>query len=208
MPLFYQEHPREDIRFAIWHITEQEDFFLQKVPLRKIIQHPNKRKQHLAGRYLLSFLVPDFPVRDILVADSRKPFLKDEKYHFSISHCGDYAAAIVSKNSRVGIDIEIFDQKIIRIQHKFLNDNERAFIGQSEQPSLEYYTTLWCAKEAIYKWYSYGKVNFKENILLAPFSLNAAGQFKGRFIKENIDASLLVKYRLFEKISMTWVTEG
>jgi len=208
MPLFYQDQPSEDIRLAIWHIREEESFFLSQVTLSKQIQHPHKRKQHLAGRYLLCHLAPDFPLSEIAIADSRKPYLKDEKYHFSISHCGDYAAAIVSKTTRVGIDIEIFDDKVLRIQHKFLSEKERAFAGQDNDQSLALYTTLWCAKEAIYKWFSFGKVNFKENIHLAPFSLKNEGSFSGHFDKGNLSASLLVRYRLFQKLSMTWVTEG
>lgn len=207
MPLFYLEQPTDDIRLAIWKIDEEPDFFLKKVPLSKEIQHPHKRKQHLAGRYLLTILAPDFPLSEIAIADSRKPYLKDEKYHFSISHCGDYAAAIISKTKRVGIDIEIFDQKVLRIRQKFLSEQEDAFFQKNHDLSLELYTTLWCAKEAIYKWFSFGKVNFKKNILIAPFSFYKEGSFSGRFSKGELNASLHVRYRLFEKISMTWVSD-
>ena len=96
MPLFYQHNINESTKLAIWHITEAEDFFLEKVPLKRDVSHPQKRLQHLAGRYLLTELFADFPLEEILIADTRKPFLADEKYHFSISHCGQYAAAIVS----------------------------------------------------------------------------------------------------------------
>lgn len=63
----------------------------------------------------------------IKVADTRKPFLEDEAYHFSISHCDDYAAAIVSKTGRVGVDVETPSFKIDRIKKKFLNENELSF---------------------------------------------------------------------------------
>jgi len=206
MPLFYQDRPIEDISLAIWHIQEEEAFFLKKVPLSKEIQHPHKRKQHLAGRYLLSFLAPDFPLSEIAIADSRKPYLTGDKYHFSISHCGDYAAAIISTSKRVGIDIEIFDKKVIRIQHKFLNNEELEFTLQNYPGNLSLYTTLWCAKEAIYKWFSFGKVNFKENIRLSAFSLKNKGSFPARFLNEQLAAKLLVRYQLFQDLSMTWVS--
>src|SRR6476661_7771594 len=105
MPIFYQHEVDNDCRLAVWHITEDEAFF--DVPLQRAITHPHKRLQHRAGRYLLRHLFPDFPLELILVADTRRPFLENEAYHFSVSHCGDYAAAIVSRNRRVGIDIEI-----------------------------------------------------------------------------------------------------
>jgi phosphopantetheinyl transferase len=48
----------------------------------------------------------------VLIADTRKPFLPNEAYHFSISHCGDFAAAIASKVSRVGVDVELVTAKV------------------------------------------------------------------------------------------------
>ncbi len=106
MPLFYQHNINESTRLGIWHIEEDEAFFLKRVPLKRDVSHPLKRLQHLAGRYLLTELFPDFPLDEILIADTRKPYLADEQYHFSISHCGTFAAAIVSTRHRVGIDVE------------------------------------------------------------------------------------------------------
>ncbi len=98
MPLFYQHNINQTAKLAVWNITEPEDFFLKKVRLQKEIHHPHKRLQHLAGRYLLQLLNPGFPLHLIEIADSNKPLLANEEFHFSISHCGDFAAAIVSEN--------------------------------------------------------------------------------------------------------------
>jgi len=82
MPLFYQHNINQDTKLGIWHIEEPESFFLEKVPLKRDVSHPSKRLQHLAGRYLLSYLFPDFPLEEIQIADTRQPFLANEKYHF------------------------------------------------------------------------------------------------------------------------------
>src|SRR5215211_2954663 len=124
MPIFYQQDIDDSTKLAIWKIEEEEPFFLKSVPLQREITHPHKRLQHLAGRYLLKYLFPDFPTELIRIADTRKPFLEDEAYHFSISHCGDFAAVIVSSKCRVGIDVEIISGKVARIQHKFLSEEE------------------------------------------------------------------------------------
>ena len=97
MPVFFQQQINENTRLGIWKIEETEDFFKGNVPLHRDVTHPHKRLQHLAGRFLLQFLFPGFPYELIQIADTRKPFLPGEEFHFSISHCGDYAAAIVSK---------------------------------------------------------------------------------------------------------------
>ena len=75
MPLFYQHNINETSKLAVWHITEPENFFLEKVQLQKEISHPHKRLQHLAGRYLLQLLHPGFPFHLIEIAESNKPLL-------------------------------------------------------------------------------------------------------------------------------------
>jgi 4'-phosphopantetheinyl transferase EntD len=205
MALFYQEDLTTDTKLAIWHIQEEESFFLEKVPLSKAIIHPHKRKQHLAGRFLLLHLFADFPLEEILIADSRKPYLQTERYHFSISHCGDYAAAIVSRTQRVGVDIEIFTRKVIRVQQKFLNQKELNFMN-NHPDSIKLATTLWCAKEAIYKWFSFGRVNFKENILLEAFDFKKDGIIASRFLKDKKETNLETKYKIFHNLSLAFVS--
>ncbi len=82
MPLFYQHNINQDTKLGIWHIEEPESFFLEKVPLKRDVTHPFKRRQHLAGRYLLSYLFPDFPVEEIRIADTRQPFLAGDRLSF------------------------------------------------------------------------------------------------------------------------------
>jgi phosphopantetheine--protein transferase-like protein len=180
MPLFYQHTINADTKLGIWRIEEEESFFLKDIPLQRNITHKHKRLQHLAGRYLLPILFPDFPLEEILIADTRKPFLPTDKYHFSISHCGEFAAAIVSNKSRVGIDIELITPRIENIAHKFLNDLEKNFFTEDYKQFLdqwnlkdkvytEYLTLMWSAKEAIYKWYGEGGIDFSEHIQLLKF---------------------------------------
>jgi len=219
MPLFYQHNINQETKLGIWHIGEPESFFLEKVPLKKEVSHPYKRLQHLAGRYLLSFLFPDFPVEEIRIADTRQPFLASEKYHFSISHCGQYAAAIVSRNSRVGVDIELISSRIEVVAQKFLNEEESHFFNEDyalflEQWGLrgrvhqEFLTLIWSAKEAIFKWYGRGELDFKKHMKLEG-SINMEGDWmklpfafeKGRMMH------LAVEGRIFdeEALTLAWV---
>jgi phosphopantetheinyl transferase len=165
MPIFFQQDIDSHTKLGVWKIEEDENFFLRKVSLQRTITHPHKRLQHLAGRFLLQYLFPDFPLSLIQIADTRKPFLEDEAYHFSISHCNDFAAVIVSKNKRVGVDIEVISDKIKRIQHKFVNDHEqKLFEGTAALDQTELATLIWSCKEAVFKWYGLGEVDFKKHI--------------------------------------------
>ena len=202
MPIFYQQDIDESTRLAIWKIEETEDFFLKHVPLQKEITHPHKRLQHLAGRFLLKFLFPDFPVKLIKIADTKKPFLENEAYHFSISHCDDYAAAIVSKTERVGVDVEIPSFKIDRIKNKFLNELEFSILNS--EFSITQLTLMWCCKEAVYKWWSYGGVDFSEKIRLQPFELQPSGNLSVQFMLGN-KTELALHYKIFDKFCLAWL---
>jgi phosphopantetheinyl transferase len=203
MPLFYQQNINQNTRLAIWHITEPLLFFLTKVPIQKTITHPHKQLQHAAGRYLLPYLFEDFPYDEILIASTRKPYLPDEQYHFSISHCGDYVAAIVSKNERVGIDIEKPQQKIVNISTKFLHKEEYQFLRYGGD-LMATTTLLWNAKEAMFKWWGLGKIDFKT--MLRVEQLDAASQtLKGSFRKNGIQQPLELHYELLPDLCLVWV---
>jgi phosphopantetheinyl transferase len=206
MPVFFQQQINETTRLGIWKIEETEEFFKGTVPQHRDVTNPHKRLQHLAGRFLLQFLFPGFPYELIQIADTRKPFLPDEQYHFSISHCGDYAAAIVSKDNRVGVDIEIPVEKIYKIQDKFLSTAEKQIfnINNSELPTPDsrLLTLLWSAKEAVFKWYGNGDVDFKKNIHLK--KQDEQIEIIDCYFSKN-KSQLNIHYRQFEHLVLTWV---
>ncbi|WP_018612145.1 4'-phosphopantetheinyl transferase family protein [Segetibacter koreensis] len=206
MPLFYQKNISPTTKLAIWEIEEQETFFLSKVPLHREITHPNKRLQHLAGRYLLPFLFKDFPTKEIEIADTRKPFLPNEQYHFSISHCNKFAAAIVSSDCRVGVDVEFTTPRLHKIKHKFLHPDELRFVNsQLPGKQIDVLSILWSAKEAMYKWYGEGLVDFSEMMRTFPFELQRDGIIDAAFMKNGFHQKLLLNYRRMEELTLVWV---
>ncbi|MBC7830149.1 MAG: 4'-phosphopantetheinyl transferase superfamily protein [Chitinophagaceae bacterium] len=210
MALFYQHTINGGTKLGIWRIEEPEEFFLEKVPLKRDVSHPYKRLQHLAGRYLLPALFEDFPLQEILIADTNKPFLEDEQYHFSISHSGNFAAAIVSDHQRVGVDIELVTPRIKIIGPKFLNDAENLFLKNYEHfPGLhlELTTILWSAKESLFKWYGEGKVDFKNHMQLdgaVSFRPNEWIDLPFLFNKDN-PMQLTVSARIFDGLVLAFV---
>jgi phosphopantetheine--protein transferase-like protein len=204
--LFYQQDLNEETKLAIWELAEAEEFFATTVSIQSSIKHPHKRLQHFAGRYLLPFLFPDFPSTEIAIADTRKPFLPDEQYHFSISHCGNYAAAIVSSSERVGIDIEVITERVHKIKHKYLHPTELAFVNEfPAEQQTELLTLLWSAKEAMFKWWGSGDVDFSEVLRIDPFNFSKEGIINARFDKWEIIIPLELHYQMFEGMSFVWV---
>jgi len=209
VPLFYQQDINETTKLGVWKIEETENFFLRSVPLQRNITHPHKRLQHLAGRYLLPYLFPDFPYEEIEIADTRKPFLPDEQYHFSISHCGHYAAAIVSSKERVGIDIEMITPRVDRIKHKFLSAGELAFVQSHEtSKQINLLTLLWSAKESMFKWWGRGEVDFSKVLRTHAFPFTENGIIPAVFIKAEFKVPLQIHYQLREELSLAWVVSN
>jgi phosphopantetheinyl transferase len=211
--LFYQHNINEHTKLGIWRIEEPEAFYLERVPLKKGVSHPYKRLQHLAGRYLLPTLYADFPLEEILVADTRKPFLEKEQYHFSISHGGNFAAAIVSSKYRVGVDIELVSPRIVAISHKFLHPAEKAFLNDwTDLPKmhLELTTVMWSAKEAVYKWHGYGELDFKQHMQLAgPITFKADETIVMPFVFQKQEpVQLTVEAKIFDQLALAWVITG
>jgi phosphopantetheinyl transferase len=206
MPLFYQQDINATTKLAIWEINENESFFDLSIPLHRQITHPHKKLQHLAGRFLLPYLFSDFPNDEISIADTRKPFLPSEQYHFSISHCGKYAAAIVSSTKRVGIDVELLTPRLEKIKKKFLHSDELRFVNsQLPNEQLNLLSILWSAKEAMYKWYGAGEVDFSEMMRTMPFKPENEGTIDAAFIKFDFQQRLILHYKRINQLTLVWV---
>lgn len=183
-------------------LKSPKTFFAICSPAKKIT-HPHKRLQHLAGRFLLRKLFPHFPLKLIKIAETRKPFLPGEQYHFSISHCGDYAAVIVSSKYRVGVDVEWPQQKIDIVKHKFMGTKEFTVLKMmDERDELFKLTMAWSIKEAIFKWYGLGQLDFKKHMVIqqlykeeelftANCTLNRSMPMKLDVFAKNIEGNVL-----------------
>jgi phosphopantetheinyl transferase len=210
MPLVYQQNINPFTKLGVWHITEPEIFFIKDVPLQREITHPNKRLQHLAGRYLLKELYPGFPYDLIKIADTRKPFLENEAYHFSISHCGDYAAVMVSTRFRVGVDVERITAKAEKIQHKFLSPFEQDLVkqlaGSDTAMQKTFITAAWSIKETLFKWYGEGEVDFIDHLRIEALTINKLTGTAFCHVKKEKSTPLSVDIQFYEDnvISNVW----
>ncbi len=210
MPLVYQKNINPTTKLGVWHIAEPEEFFLAKVPLQREITHPNKRLQHLAGRYLLKELYSDFPYDLVRIADTRKPFLANEAYHFSISHCGKYAIVIVSSNYRVGVDVELITHKVDKIKHKFLSEEEQLMLKNVPNVPFNIFsekllTAAWSIKESLFKWQGSSEVDFIKHLAIIRMHLDINEGLAHCIILKNGQRDLQVHLLFFEGNCFSWV---
>ena len=213
MPIIFQHPAQRSPQLAVWKITESVDFFEKTVPEASHIPHPQVRLRHVAARYLLNELMPGFPYDQLEIADSGKPFIPGAGVHFSLTHCGDFAAAILSQQGSVGIDLEATGDRIFRIRHKFLSDQEQAILIaaadlndlQEGSEAARWLTRAWSAKESIYKWYGESGVDFIRDISMTAIDVAA---LRMSFRVAPADAELWLCYRSLEGLELTWVGDS
>ena len=190
MAIFLQEDIKPQGEIALWEITESIAFFEDQLliseeeaaVLDRVVDR--RKKEWLAGRYLLQFMSGKTEPLRIEKDEYGKPHLPESSFDISLSHSGRFAAAIASPFV-VGIDVQRFTNKIKRIEHKFMTEEDSKWM--SSVYNLEHLHVCWGAKEALYKAYGKKKLEFKEHILLDPFEYDVSfGQCKGYVKKEII----------------------
>ncbi len=118
------------------------------------------REQFLAVRKTLELENPSYKIRYDKLG---KPSINSD-LNISISHSNFMAAIVFSDSNKTGVDIELKDSKIIKIQNKFLNETEK--IKNEYQFDVNYLTMIWTAKESIYKAIGINGVSFSDNIII------------------------------------------
>jgi len=219
MPLHYHtsvDAARSDLR--VWRIEETEDWFTAQVPTGASPGHPQRRLQHLAGRFLLAQADPSFPYAELQVNEQGRPFLPDGSRQFSISHSGNLAAAILSRDRGVGVDLEFITPRVLKVAPRFLGNAERSWIAGypgmtdpvtnlfSGPEAMRLCTLLWSAKESAYKWLGLPGIDFATDLDIEPFVPEASGQIKARCRKDG-ELSFRIGYVCLEDCWLTWISE-
>lgn len=181
MPLLFESRETDPVRIAVWKITEGEEDFLQMLPklapsdsdfLSGISWQP-RRLEWLASRVLLHRMTGFYP--DVCYKENGQPEMSMCNEHISISHTRDFAAIALSTQDTPGIDIERPSSRIGKVKNRFLNDQEKEFISPNTED--EQLGLIWCAKEAIFKKAGQKGLNFREDIIISPFTPKEKGHF-------------------------------
>jgi len=150
-----------------------------RVRLRQI-KHPHKIIEFLASRLALSSLNPKYRI----TYEGRIPSLDNGK-HISITHAHNVAAAAMSENYIVGIDVEAERQQLFKISDKFLHPEEKMMIRPDRV--LADLHVYWGAKEALFKIWKYGEVDFSHEFRVAPFAAKDSGETTATILKGGLE---------------------
>jgi phosphopantetheinyl transferase len=205
MPLHKVIYLENNSKLYLWKITEDFDLLFNQVQLKpssierlqkmKSITH---QKGFLAIRMLLQYI--DYTDFDLFYDEFGKPFLTQEMgsrkmnkkqkedrsilefRHISISHSNEFSAIVLSEKN-VGLDIEQFKGKILKIAPRFMDTSHLE--GLSEEEKIKKAIVIWGIKESIFKIKNEAAISFINNIFEIPFSFKdntatALLNFKGK----------------------------
>ena len=180
MPIVYNKNIDDQTILAVWKIQETEEELTAGLQLKEheldflSTLNNGKRLLHwLSTRLLLRTMLNTDDYIDCRMDDHGKPYLVNIDYEISLSHSYDYAAVMISKDKKVGVDIELMKEKIDLIKHKFLSVDELR--QQHLDTSMEGLYVSWCVKEAIYKWNGRKGLELKKDMFVKAFPLQEAG---------------------------------
>lgn len=202
MPL-YRDFSDENALILLWKYDENDELnpadLLEKENFEKVKEyHPTKLKEYLLVRKILKSVLPDHKI----LYDCREPYLEPKDYEISITHSFPFAALAISKN-KVGIDLEPFNNKIQKLQHKFLFEEEAEFIEEGKK--TQYLTVIWSLKESLYKIHHSNYWSLKKHYEVKPFNIEAPYDILCRVHDETVSDLYKARVEFFENYCFTIV---
>ena len=140
--------------------SEQIADWIEELPIikQKLVKKLRQRKDQvlsLAGLQLLKIAMADYPDIPFSLAQLQfpkpgKPFFSAD-FDFNISHSGDVVCCVVSRNCKVGIDIELLRKVKPATLNKFLPDSSSEQNKHDTEKNKRHFFDIWTKNEAIIK---------------------------------------------------------
>jgi len=197
----------KDTVLGVWKIEEDLPTLLEMVDMGpedkrryEIYRSTSRKTEFLSVRALLAEIMG----RDarIVYNKNNKPFIKDGSHFISITHSNKLTAILMSRNERVGIDLEYMRVNINAFASKFLNRNEKITRRWADRTYHLY--IHWCAKEAIYKICDKEGINIVNDITIEPFTVQESGEIRGSVKNERIHDQFTLFYSKYDNYTIVW----
>jgi len=217
MPLYKTIKANSSTTILVWKITESYEQLFSEVQLNeKSLLRLNGMKSQLHQRGFLSVRkllqqagYSDF---DLYYDESGKPHLNPNNCHtepveVSISHSHEFSTIIIS-DQKVGIDIEMQRDKIVRIAYKFVNNKESHRLKSFDNLDLiKKLTVKWGTKEAIFKIRNEPGISFKDHIQVNSFEIQDKKTI-AILEMENIKQQFSIYFEEFEEFTLVYAFEN
>jgi phosphopantetheinyl transferase len=203
MPGCFKELINLNTHIAVWKIIESENELASGLELSKeALTSLSKRRSviHRKGYLAIRKLLRSHDIDPLIHKYDKNgaPYLTDGRY-LSISHTKDVAAIAISSQP-VGIDLEHYQEKIIRIASRFLHLEES--LNLNKNTNIHYLTQIWTAKEALYKVFHKKGIQFSTQLLIDPIEVKSKESIGSVFYKNRIKKYKLY-FRYFDNFCLT-----
>ncbi len=205
--LIRKESIDKNCLIGIWEITETRDELLDMLsPENKeqaqsqLLNIKSKKRtlEWLSTRVVLQLLTDDN--KTINHTAQGEPFLSDNSYQISISHSNNHVVVLLHKHNKVGVDIENYSSRILKIEKRFISEEE--FIN-SENRTL-HLMLHWCAKETLYKLMDSTEIIFKQHLHILPFKVENKGIIQATESFTDSQTNFDIHYEVNDDFVLTW----
>ena len=170
MPLLLSRNSEKHTLFA-WEFTQNEEEFYALLGRDMVQKVLNNNRLHKRAVEKLGFFAllksAELDLGSLFYDEHGKPFIEGGP-SISYSHSNSRALLMVSELSSCGIDLEVDNEKILRIARKFMSESE---LERYPSDAEKYW--IWSIKEAVFKYLGY-HVDFRADMRMISLEENFA----------------------------------
>jgi len=196
-----------DCLLGVWEITEDFDSLYSMVDLATVEKTKLDSFKNISRK--VEWLSVRALVKNMLGKDTRilynaenKPFVRGNTHNISISHSNNLTAVLISKDKRVGIDLEYMSGKISKVADKFINEKE-SITSDPELGKFHLYLH-WCGKEAMYKISEKQDIDYRNGLTINPFTPEEHGFMFGNVVNGTGTEVFELEYLQHENYALVW----
>lgn len=164
------------------------------------LKNIERQIQSQIARYLLE---EEFGIAQSMIKTNQlgKPEVEMVGVEIGISHSNEYVA-VMKSSKRCGLDIELKQDKILGIKHKFVNEQEDFIFPQMSIKDRVH--LIWGAKESLFKLYGKKKVDYINHLELKE---GKDDSIEGLVKKEDESISCIGEYYNLENYLLVFMIE-
>ena len=207
MGVFLKTEILPDCHLGVWEITEDFDSLYSMVDLATVEKTKLDSFKNISRK--VEWLSVRALVKNMLGKDTRilynaenKPFVRGNTHNISISHSNNLTAVLISKDKRVGLDLEFMSGKISKVADKFIN-NKESITSDPELSKFHLYLH-WCGKEAMYKISDKQDIDYRNGLTIKPFTPEEQGFMHGHVINGSGEEDFELEYLQHDNYALVW----
>ena len=189
----------DNARLFVEKYAENSDYYLNRISNKEHypeLYDGTKKEARLLELSTIRYLIEQLVSSDVTVHyNSHGAPVLSNGMNVCISHTSGYAM-IYYGEVPLGADMEIIGLRVLKIVEKFVSDIDCKILNKHSEFDM---TLCWCVKEAVYKLYQKGNIEFKDEIHLMShekIEKSVIVDFRGKMIN--------MEYKIVDKLLIVY----